>query len=277
MWVALVMRHLNVSYQEAKILVHSKRAVASPNLAFRAQLVEWEKCNFDLQNMRTVGETSVLDPWALGFKSKGNGRKVEGEGKAEQKPQEGEKKDVKEDTYAKQDKAGRVNEETGGRSEEDVRNKKNETHDGDGRNMDRKAEESQADKIDQQTQRSSPAPTSEVIPAKDKPDIVKDEGDSGDTDVRSAEEDRRNNNEPPAEHGEEQHDKVGYQMSEDHPQTEKRSHTPTSEVVRAALKPLWLKYPVMGKKKLLRILNENEGWNLGCKEFRAHLEAVIAE
>ena len=46
------------------------------------------------------------------------------------------------------------------------------------------------------------------------------------------------------------------------------------ELVRAAIKPLYMKYLTMGKKKLLRILNTQQGWSIGSKEFRSHFEAI---
>ena len=49
---------------------------------------------------------------------------------------------------------------------------------------------------------------------------------------------------------------------------------PAPETVRAAIMSLCLKYPAMGKKKLLRILNAEQGWSIGSKDFRSHLEAI---
>ena len=60
------------------------------------------------------------------------------------------------------------------------------------------------------------------------------------------------------------------------PPTPPPTLTPAPELIRAAIKPLYSKNPAMGKKKLLRILNAQQDWSIGSKEFRWHVEAVIA-
>ena len=404
------MRHMNVSYQEAKVLVQSKRAIASPNSTFRGQLLTWEKCKFDLGNVRMVGQATPSDPWAQGFLLKKKGRKVEGEGKAEQKGQGGEKKEIKQGTEAKEVKTKGVNEKTNRRSKEKKHSKKDEIPKGDHEDVGGKATESQASDYDQQTQQPSHLPATEVVPTVKGAAIFKDEGGGGkpggakanakgetfaeddaekdekigalqenennpqieqpspatasglvraeqetpldnaegegrDSEIRGVEGEHPNKDESSekdhgnkdgkvgksqesahqqAEHpstlsatqvvraeketqrikdaeenkdtekgGAEDKDpkphetlddrnkdeKIGASREgdDDHLQTEPHSPAPAPEVVHAALKPLCLKYPVMGKKKLLRILNEGQGWNIACKEFRAHCEAVVAD
>ncbi len=58
--------------------------------------------------------------------------------------------------------------------------------------------------------------------------------------------------------------------------TESPQIDPAPKVVRAAIERLYLKYPAMGKKKLLRILNASRGWSIGNKEFRSYLETIVA-
>ena len=391
-WVA-VMRQMNVTYQEAKVLVLSKRAIVSPNAAFRGQLVVWEKCKFDLRNVRMVGQGTPSDPWAQGYQHKKTGRKVEGEGKAEQKGRGGEKKEVKKGTEGKEGKAKGANGKTD-KSKDKKHSKKDEVPKGDREDMHGKAAKSQASDNDQQTQQASRIPATEVVlttqgaailnekeesgrlggakeNAKDdtfaadharkddKPGELREsennpnsvqsapptasevvrseqettidstEGEGRDNKTHGAEENHPNKDGKIEESQESVHQQSKHpstlsatevgpeketqrikdaderkdtekgraedndprpletvhggnteksQLSDsNHPQTDTPSPAPTPEVVRAALKPLCLKYPVMGKKKLLRILNESQGWNIACKEFRAYCEAVVAE
>lgn len=397
---------MNVSYQEAKVLVQSKRAIVSPNAAFRGQLVVWEKCKFDLRNVRMVGQGTPSDPWAQGYQQKKTGRKVEGEGKAEQKGKGGEKKEIKKGTEGKEGKAKGANEKTDKRSKDKKHSKKDEVPKGDREDMHGKAAKSQASVNDQQTQQASHIPATEVVltakgaavlkdeegiikakgtkeNAKDDPvaedharkddkhgdlregennpnseqsapttasEVVRSEqettidsteGEGRDNETHGAEENHPNKDESSKEDSGNKDGKVEkpqesvHQQSKhpptlsatevvrpeketqqtkdaderkdaekgraedkdprpletvhggnteksqssdgNHPQTDPTSPAPAPEVVRAALKPLCLKYPVMGKKKLLRILNESQGWNIACKEFRAYCEAVVAE
>ena len=447
-WI-VVMRQMNVSYQEAKVLVQSKRAIASPNNAFRGQLLTWEKCKFDLRNVRMVGQGTPSDPWAQGFQHKRKGRKVADKGKAEKKGQGGEK-EIKKETDAKEVKANGVSEKTDGKSNEKKNGKKDDIPKGGHGDEDGKATKTQASNNDQQTQQTPHLPATEVVltakgaavfeddegssnPGKAK-ENAKDEtfaednakkdekigelqasenhpdaeqpapptasavipaeqgtpsdatkGEGGDIGRHGAEGKDPNKDESPNEDSENKDGKIeksnesahrqpghpcevlrseqetpsdntkregrdiGIQAAEvkDHkddsseedsrdkdvnieisnesahqhpphpaticatqairaqnetqlvtdaennlPKPLETSHntiedekpqqtdpiqiepTPSPEIIRAALKPLYLQYPVMGKKKLLRMLNESQGWNMGCKEFRGHCEAV---
>ena len=403
-WV-VVMRQMNVSYQEAKVLVQSKRAIVSPNAAFRGQLVVWEKCKFDLRNVRMRGQGTPSDPWAQGYQQKKTGRKVEGEGKVEQKGKGEGKKEIKKGTEGKEGKAKGANEKTDKRSKDKKHSKKDEVPKGDREDVHGKAAKSQASDNDQQTQQAShipatevvltakgaailnekegsgrlggakenakddtfaadharkddksgdlresennpnseqsaPTTASEVVRSEQETTIDSTEGEGRDNETHGAEENHPNKDElskedsgnkdgkveksqesvhqqskhPPTlsatevgpgketqrikdaserkdteqENAEDKgpkpletvhggNTKKSQSSDGDHPQTDPPPPAPAPEVVRAALKPLCLKYPVMGKKKLLRILNESQGWNIACKEFRAYCEAVVAE
>lgn len=58
--------------------------------------------------------------------------------------------------------------------------------------------------------------------------------------------------------------------------TEGSPLSPTPENLLAAIKSLYLKHPAMGRKKMLRILNE-QGWHITKRCLRSHLNAIVAD
>ncbi|KAM0794865.1 hypothetical protein BDR22DRAFT_977424 [Usnea florida] len=396
--MAFIMRQMNVSFQEAKVLVQSKRAIASPNNAFRGQLLTWEKCKFDLRNVRMVGLGTPSDPWAQGLQNKKKGRKVAGEGKAEQKGHEGQK-EIKKGTDSKEVMIKGLNENTNRRNNVQKPSLINQISKFQ-KNMDRKAAKPQASGNDQQSQQPSLLPVAEVVLTAKGAAILKDdeghgnprgakenakgdtsaedqakkdetpralqehnhspqidhpasttssevvptkreartpsdatEGEGPDIGIHSAKE-KDPNKDPSSQEDSSNKDMTPQESQDnstqhpppfpspspspatpltqtpptqisaahppnptetpsaeppgsrplekekldaaikdekcdsDHPQT--ASHSPPPDVIRAALKPLYQQHPAMGKKKLLRMLNEGQGWDIGCKEFRGH-------
>lgn len=77
------MRHLNMTCQESRDFVQTKRPIVCPNPVFTEQLEAWEKCRFDLQNVSIVDQGP--DPDLVSPSCTTEGKKGDTEGGEEAK------------------------------------------------------------------------------------------------------------------------------------------------------------------------------------------------
>lgn len=244
-------------YPEADAYVRTKRDMINPNFRFREQLKLWGSSGFDFHNLLLGHGTCEMY-----LSCTPNCRQVMAEKEKQAKQQaKGGQKEIEE-----------KREYTEHKDEKEAEEVKKEGDDGEneeGSDEGKDKEQAQIPKEDGGPKEA----TTEASPSA--PDSIKES-----TSPQSDE----------AEHGSGfgMHVKsqgppsINSHSAADGPcddihtvSTESPPIDPTPKVVRAAIEPLYLKYPAMGKKKLLRILNANQGWSIGNKEFRSHLETIV--
>lgn len=237
-----VMRHLNMDCHEAMKLLRSKRPVVNPNLAFHEQLHLWEDCGFDLQKRlitdRQTGFYPVRLSCTVGVKTgKAKGDEAKRKGKMTQEEGEEEEEETKRCEEDKEVKV--VGEERESREQEKQANQENEKQKPDNPN----GHIAKADAKTEAPQKSraniaiNPVSPRGIIAGLCK--ALKNLADSIVLATDAA---------PPA---------------------------PSAAAICAAIKTLYRKYTSMCKKKLLRILNADQGWSIGSEEFRAHLVDAV--
>lgn len=283
------MRHFKMTCQQSRDFVKRKRPIICPNAAFTEQLEVWEKCRFDLQNRSIVDQGPIPDPVGLNRTTEGTKGGTEGGEEAKQEvptiqeeafKKEGgqEAKTINEEVVKELEERKEIADEAGkGREgqenangDEEYKSKdKDDNVQEDDDKGDKHAEASRICEVNHPTDLSKPpkidsglgldSPSS-IVAKSHKPQNVDDDSTTAD-DI---------------------HDGIDISATglPTPPHTPPRAPTPppaptpAPEIIRAAIEPLYSKYPAMGKKKLLRILNAEQGWNIGSKEFRSHLEAI---
>ena len=249
------MRHLNLSCQEAFEFVRTKRPGINPNSGFREQLKMWETCRFDLQNLPVVKEKPDSDPVYLIRTTEVKEGMAEGEEEAKQEAKRRQEEEEKQKARVDEKEAEDVKKEreSGGneKAEEEGKDKEqDENPEANGCKEEAKTEASPSTEISAH-EITSPLSIDTSFSAGLRMLVKSREPQNGDD-----------------------HSAAGPYDRIDIAGTDSPPLPTASEVVRAAIKPLYLKYPAMGKKKLLRILNADQGWSIGNKEFRSHLEAI---
>ena len=248
------MRHLKITCKEAYHFVRTKRPAINPNSGFREQLKMWETCRFDLQNLLVMKEKPDSDPLYLIRTAEVKEGMAEEEEEAEQearrRQEEGEEHkkcvDDKEGEESKKEQESRGNkkaDEEGKDKEQDEVPREDSGKEEAKTEASPSAQYSACELTSPQSIDTSPSKELQMLVESREPQNVDD---------HSAADGTCDCNDP-----------AGTQ-----------SPSPGPETVHAAIKPLYLKYPAMGKKKLLRILNAGQGWSIGNKEFRSYLEAI---
>ena len=273
------MRHLDMNYHEADAFVRTKRAEINPNFQFREQLKLWGNSGFDSQNL--LIEDAAC---AMYLSCTTNCRQVMavGEQEAKQQAKRGQKEIEDKNEHKDAKEAEEVTKEGG--------NEENEKGSDEG-----KAKE-QAHVPEEQDDKENEKGSDE---GKDKEQahVPKEEGGTKEAKTEASPSAPNLTEEPtsPQGNGAELGSGFGMHVKSQGPpnidnhsaadgpcddtvaaSTESPTIDPAPKVVRAAIEPLYLKYPAMGKKKLLRLLNADQGWSIGNKEFRSHLETIVA-
>ena len=249
------MRHLKMNYHEAYALVRTKRAVINPNSQFREQLRLWGNSAFDFQNLLVEDPACAM---YLSCTTKGKEGMTEGEQQEKEQAKSGqeeidEKKEHKDEKEAEDVKKYGEDGENEKGSDDSKDKERAQIPEENGETKEAKTEASPS--APDSTEQSTGPQSLEADLSSESGMLVKSQGPQN-IDNHSAAEgpcddiDTASVESPPVE--------------------------PTPEVIYAAIEPLYSRYPAMGKKKLLRILNADQGWSIGNKEFRSHLETIVA-
>lgn len=255
----VVMRRMDMGRDDALQMVQSRRAMIDPNPAFLEQLDVWERCRFDLQNALLVDREPGTDPVGLSCTTEGKERMAEGEeAKEDAERNRGEKEEDAEGkkAYGEEKGAEESREQRGGKENEKEKagegkkgKEKEETHEEDGG---KEGERTKASPTAQTWTEEPDRPTNMVTGLKRACGML-----------AKSQEPQKIDDDRSAAAG-------PCNRIDTAPAGSPPPPSPTSDVVRAAIKSLYPKFPAAGKKKLLRLLNAGQGWRIASKDFRSY-------